>query len=358
MTERLENLRRNLEGAGCDAFVSLAPPMNQYLSGFLGTTSAVIVTETDSWFLCDFRYAEQAAAQVDGGFEVEEVDGDLLVRVGERLAEAGVKQAAFEPADMTVGQREAVEKAFDGALHSRPAVACALRRTKSADEIEKIAAAQQLTEGVLEDLIERVGPGTTERELAATVEFEFKRRGATGAAFDTIALFGARSSLPHGAPEDRPLGNGDIVLVDLGCRLDGYCSDMTRTFVCGDSAEPWFEEVYDLTLTAQQIAIEAIRPGITCRELDADARNLIHEAGYGDQFGHGLGHGVGIEVHEAPRVNKDSETVLTPGMVVTVEPGIYLPGKGGVRIEDLVVVTEDGCRNLTSAPKEFRVLSV
>jgi len=168
-------------------------------------------------------------------------------------------------------------------------------------------------------------------------------------------LFGSHSSLVHGEPGDRALGRGDIVLVDLGCRLRGYCSDLTRTCVYGTIPGEWFEEVYEVVLTAQQAALDVIRPGVSCGAVDAIARDLIRDAGYGERFGHGLGHGVGIEVHEEPRLHKTSHTILEEGMVVTVEPGVYLPELGGVRIEDLVVVTEGGCACLSGAPKELKV---
>ncbi|MBI5094193.1 MAG: aminopeptidase P family protein [Candidatus Hydrogenedentes bacterium] len=351
----LKALREGLAKAECDAFCSIAPPTNQYLAGFKGTTSAVIITKTHAVFLCDFRYTEQASQQVKG-YEIHEVAGSLPARVGEWLDKLGVKTAAFEPGYLTVADFESIQKNFEGALKPVSAIVSDLRQIKSPDEIERIRAASALAEGVLADLTAALDAGVTERDLAAEFEYEFKRRGASGASFDTIALFGPRSSLPHGAPGDTPLARGDIVLLDFGCRLDGYCSDLTRTFAFGTIPSPWFDEVYELTLTAQTIALEAIRPGKTGREVDAVARDLIAEAGFGPNFGHGLGHGVGIEIHEGPRLNKESDTVLVEGMVITVEPGIYVPGKGGVRIEDLVVVTKDGCELLSAAPKELKVL--
>jgi Xaa-Pro aminopeptidase len=355
MTDRITALRSRLEAAGCDAFLSLAPPSNQYLAGFTGTTSVIIITQKEAQFLCDFRYTEQAALEVSG-YAIEEMKGSLQTRAAERLAALGVATVAFEPGYMTVSERDAVAAAYSGALKPVSDIVSALRIRKSPGEIAKIRAAGELAEGVLADLVATVEPGTSERELAARFEFEFKSRGARGASFDTIALFGARSSLPHGQPGDTALETGDIVLLDFGCRLDGYCSDLTRTYAFGRIPAAWFEEVYDLTLTAQRMALEAIRPGMLCKDLDAVARSIIADAGHGAHFGHGLGHGVGIEIHEAPRLNPESQTVLEPGMIVTIEPGIYLPERGGVRIEDLVVVTQDGCENLSATPKELRIL--
>ena len=355
MTDRTQAVRRALARAECAAFFSLARSANQYLTGFLGSTSGVIVTETEALFLCDFRYVEQAARQVQG-YEVQEVRGNLTVRLGERLRDVAAASAAFEPACVTVDEFQTVEKTFQRTLKLVPGIVGDLRRVKSEEEIEKIRAASRLAEGVLSDLLETVGPGLTERELAARFEYEFKKRGASGASFDPVVLFGARSSLPHGEPGDKALAPGDIVLLDLGCRMAGYCSDLTRTYVYGTIPGAWFEEIYDLTLAAQKVALEAVRPGIGCREVDAAARDLISEAGHGEHFGHGVGHGVGIEIHEAPRLNPGSETVLEAGMVITIEPGVYVAERGGVRIEDLVVVTADGCAILTSAPKELKVL--
>jgi Xaa-Pro aminopeptidase len=257
---------------------------------------------------------------------------------------------------MKVSALRGVEKKYKGRTEPVEELVAGLKAVKESGEVEAIRAALALSEGILTDMLVRLEPGMPEREAAALFEYEFKRRGASGASFDTIALFGPRSSLPHGAPGDTPLEPGDTVLFDFGCRLNGYCSDLTRTCCFATIPGPWFAEVYDLTLTAQRLAIEAARPGMGCRELDSVARKLIADAGHGEHFGHGLGHGVGIEIHESPRLNPHSDTVLEPGMVVTVEPGIYLPGRGGVRIEDVIVITEDGCEVLSTFPKELRIL--
>lgn len=356
MSARIEALRARMAAADCDAFFSLAAPINQYLSGFTGSTSAVVVTPADAVFLCDFRYTEQAGTEV-ADLAVEQVAGPLAGNVGKRLSALGARRAAFEPDSLTVAQHRMTQAAFAGELVPCDDLVAALRRVKRPDEIARIRAASALAEGVLADLLGDLRPGVTESELAARFEYEFRVRGASGASFEPIALFGARSSLPHGAPGGRALQSGDIVLLDFGCRLDGYCSDLTRTYAFGTMPPPWFEEVYELVLAAQCAALEAVRPGMTCRDLDAVARDLIREAGHAERFGHGLGHGVGIEIHESPRLNPDSQTVLEPGMVVTIEPGVYLPERGGVRIEDLIVVTENGCDILSSTPKDIKVIA-
>ncbi len=355
MQPRIDRVRERLAGHGCDAFISMTPPVNQYLSGFRGTTSVLLITEQHALFLCDFRYTEQAQDQVSG-YDIRELSGRLLVRAGETVAEMGLSRVAFEPQYTTYGEIHALQQGAGDVFVPVDALASKLREVKEPGEIALIREASELAEGVLADLRPFIGEGVQERELAARFEYEFKKRGASGASFDTIALFGARSSLPHGEPGAAALQPEDTVLIDCGCRRAGYCSDLTRTYVFGRMPDVWFQNIYEVTLTAQRNALAAIRPGVTCREVDAAARDVITEAGFGEQFGHGLGHGVGVEVHEAPRLNPQSETLLEAGMVITVEPGVYLPGQGGVRIEDLVAVTSDGCDVLTRTPKELEIL--
>lgn len=354
--ERLEALRKNLAKVSCDAFVSLTPPTNQYLTGFRGTTSGVVVTESEALFLCDFRYTEQAGNQVSNSYKIREISGPFAERVSQQLAGSGAKRAAFEPAYTTVAELAELAMHFGGELAAQGSVVAPLRACKSPSEVVKIEAALQLSERVLHDITSSLTAGQTERSVAARFEHGFKEQGATKASFDTISLFGARPSLPHGEPGDQRLESGMGVLFDFGCILDGYCSDLTRCYAFGNIPGSWYEKIYNLVLEAQLQSIDAIRPGVLGREVDAVARGIIADGGHGDHFGHGLGHGVGIEIHEGPRLNPESETPLQPGMIVTVEPGIYVPGQGGVRIEDVVVVTEDGCRVLSSAPKALEVI--
>jgi len=355
MTERLAALRSELAVHDCDGFVSFSPPANEYLTGFRGSTSAVLVTANAAQFLCDFRYTEQAGEQVVG-FAVEEVQGTIETRAGERMASLGARRIAVEPGTLTLAQSMTFEAAFGAPIVPVKGLGLDARQVKSPGEREKLRASTALAEAALSAVLPLLQAGITEAEFAAQLEFEFKKRGALGPSFPPIALFGSRSSLPHGVPGNKALERGDIVLIDLGCIRESYCSDLTRTFVFGNIPGTWFEDIYHVTLTAQLAALDAIRPGVPCREVDAVARGIISDAGYGSYFGHGLGHGVGLEIHEAPRLNQHSEAVLESGMAVTVEPGIYLPGQGGVRIEDLVLVTDSGCEILTRLPKELKVL--
>lgn len=356
MQPRIDALRAALRAENCDAWFSFSAPANEYLTGFRGSASGLVVTQDRCDFYCDFRYTEQARETVTVA-DIEETNTGLEKRVGERLKELGLKRAAFDSGVLTVDQRIAVAAASgDTELVTASRLMAALRQVKDPTEIAKVRAANDLAEGVLADLLPELKVGIAEREFAARMEFEFKRRGASAVSFSPIVLFGTRSSLPHGVPSAKTLEVGDIVLLDFGCIVDSYCSDLTRTFVFGTIPGAWFETIYGVTLRAQLAALDAIQPGVRCADVDRIARDIIAEAGYGDYFGHGLGHGVGLEIHEAPRLNRLSEAVLEPGMVVTVEPGIYLPGQGGVRIEDIVAVTESGCDVLSKTPKELKVL--
>ncbi len=359
MKQRLDALRGRVTAAGCDGFVSVHPPANQYLSGFMTSldhiSSVIVVTPDEAHFLCDSRYTEQAQHQVKD-LQITQITGDQMQRGGELLKKLNLKRVAFDPNGHTVAEHSRLEAAFGAELVPKDSLVSDLRIRKETAESDAVRAASQLAEGVLRDVLPELREGIAERDVAAKIEYEFKRRGASGTSFNSIVLFGANSSLPHGVPGERKLELGDIVLIDMGCRRDGYCSDLTRTFVFSSIPGPWFEEIYALTRRAQQAALDAIRPGVTGREVDAAARGIIAGGGHGDRFGHGLGHGVGIEIHEEPRLNMRSDTVLEAGMVVTVEPGIYLPDRGGVRIEDLVLVTETGCEVFTKTPKELKVL--
>ena len=355
MIERIKGIRAGLSEAECEAFLSFHPPTNQYLANFTGTTSCIIITAEDALFLCDFRYTEQAERTVRD-YAVHEVPGDLIERAAERLNSLGVKRVAFEPANLTVAQHDSVGETFEGELVGAPRIVTELRERKSAEEIERIRAASELKEATVMPLIENLQEGVRESDLAAEIEYALRKAGASGVSFPPIVAFGEGSSLPHYSPGARALKKGDIILIDCGCVLNGYCSDWTRSFCFGNIPGSWFEEIYAVTLDAQRAGLAACRPGASCREVDAAARNIIQDAGHGDHFGHGLGHGLGIEVHESPRLNPTSSATLAPGMVVTVEPGIYLAGQGGVRIEDLVAITENGHEVLTRVPKELRVL--
>jgi len=356
MNSRIDKLRRNHLRRLVDGFMSFDAATNRYLSGFSGSTSAVLITRKSAIFFTDFRYRIQSAEEVSG-FEVKETPRSLVMTLAREAQRLGVTRLAFEPTRLIFKvyrdiQRRHPEVEFavtDGWIES-------LREVKDAAEIGVIREATSIAEKAYLDVLTRLKEGIREREVAAELEYMMKRYGAEAPAFESIVLFGERSALPHGRPGDRRLRNGDIVLIDFGARYKGYNCDLTRTIMFGKIPSKAVATVYDTVLAAQSAAIESLRPGIRTNELDAVARRLIEHNGYGDAFGHGLGHGVGLEVHERPSVSKRDRHSLAERMVLTIEPGIYLPKIGGVRIEDTVVVTADGCEVLSNIPKQLTVL--
>jgi len=329
----------------------------RYLTGYTGSNGiAVIGGEELRRFVTDFRYVTQAAEQVDG-YERVVGESDLLEQVAPALPDGPVR-LGFDDAQLSVRTHarlrellpERVELFAAGGLVEQ------LRLVKDEQEIERIRAAALLADGALQRVLEDGLAGRTERDVALALEHEMQRLGAQRASFDTIVAAGAHGALPHASPRDVEIPAGTLVVIDWGAELDGYCSDCTRTFATGEPGER-AREVYELVRRAQLAGLDAVGPGRSARAADAAAREPIAAAGRGDQFGHGLGHGVGVEIHEAPRLSRTSTATLAAGNVVTVEPGVYLPGELGVRIEDLVAVTDDGRDVLSTLPKELQVIA-
>jgi Xaa-Pro aminopeptidase len=325
----------------------------RYLTGFTGTNGACIVGRDERLFLTDFRYVEQAADQVRG-FEPVRAERDLLGDLAKRLS----GRVGFEDAHLSVqAHRKLLEAVGAGVeLVAAGGVVEELREVKDEHELEAVAEAARLADAVYEYLQERGLAGRTEREVALDLEREMRERGAEDPAFPVIVAGAEHGARPHAEPREVEIPRDTLVVVDMGARLDGYCSDCTRTLATGEATETAVE-VYDLVREAQREALGAVRAGVACRDPDGVARQLIEEAGHGERFGHGLGHGVGLEVHEGPRLAKTADGELRAGNVVTVEPAVYLPGEFGVRIEDLVVVTDDGCEVLTGFPKSLVTLA-
>jgi Xaa-Pro aminopeptidase len=324
----------------------------RYLSGFTGTNGACLIGREERIFFTDFRYTERAEREVGEEWERPEAERELVPQIAARMQ----GKVGFEDAKLSVRQLARLEAATGEDVDLVPAgdLVERLRAVKEPEEIERMSAASELADSAFQWTIERGLAGHTEREVARACEARIRELGAEPS-FPPIIAAGENGALPHAEPGDREIGPGELVVFDMGAELDGYCSDGTRTFATGDPGEE-AREVYDLVLAAQLAALAAIRVGASGKEVDAVAREMIAEAGHGDHFGHGLGHGVGLEVHESPRLATTSEDELREGNVVTVEPGIYLPGRFGVRIEDLVVVTGDGYRNLSGTSKELTVL--
>jgi Xaa-Pro aminopeptidase len=323
----------------------------RYLTGFTGTNGACIHAPDIRAFLTDFRYTERAAEEVEG-WEVVTISDDWLGGIAERLA----GRVGFEDDHVSVRTLERLRsKLPDGVeLVAAGGAVESLRSVKDELEIAAIAAASELADEVFRWSLERGMAGRSEREVARAAEARIRELGGEPS-FPTIVAAGPNGALPHAEPGERPIAAGELVVFDMGAQLEGYCSDGTRTFATGEPDEG-AREVYELVLEAQAEALGAITAGIGGEELDEVARKAIEAAGHGERFGHGLGHGVGLEIHEAPRVSHRSEDVLRAGEVVTIEPGVYLPGEFGIRIEDLVVVTEDGHRNLSGVAKELQVV--
>uniref|UniRef100_UPI0038CBF7B4 M24 family metallopeptidase n=1 Tax=Anaerosolibacter carboniphilus TaxID=1417629 RepID=UPI0038CBF7B4 len=345
---RLTRFRELLREKNIDGAIIYKLENRRYLSGFTGSSGYVVITLNSAYFITDFRYVEQASRQC-AGFEVLEHTNQKPLHT--ILTGFNINTMGFEDDFVTYAQyKEFSDKLehtkmvpLEGALNN-------LRKIKYEEEIAKIERAAQIADSAFDHILKFIKIGMKETEVALELENFMKKQGASGLSFDSIVASGIRSSLPHGVASDKIIEEGDFVTLDFGCIYEGYCSDMTRTIVIGKASEKQ-KEIYSIVLDAQLKALEAIKPGVTGVEVDKIARDIITEKGYGDYFGHGLGHGVGLEIHESPRLSPLGHDTLKPGMIVTDEPGIYLPGFGGVRIEDLVVVTETGYRTLSKSPK-------
>jgi Xaa-Pro aminopeptidase len=334
--------------SGPDAMANL-----RWLTGFTGTSGLAIVGPHERTFLTDFRYTERAARELSKDFDRATVDRELLGDVAKRLR----GQVGYDEAQTSVKSLRKLEDEVPAGteLVAAGGLVERLRRHKDPEELERIAEAARLADAAYEWVYERGVVGRTEREVMLGAHQRMRELGADDPSFPAIVAAGENSALPHHDSSDREVGAGEVLLIDMGARLDGYCSDCTRTVITGE-VEDEVREVYELVRHAQRAGLEAIRAGVGAREADAAARDVIEAAGQGERFGHGLGHGVGLEVHETPRLSRKSDQTLEPGDVVTVEPGVYLPNRFGIRIEDLVTVTDDGCRNLSRVPKELRVV--
>jgi Xaa-Pro aminopeptidase len=327
----------------------------RYLCGFTGTDGVLLVWQDSKLFLTDSRYVNQAREQV-GPTEVREYQVKLE-GVTEVLISAGVKRVGFEADFLSYAQVEQLRKHSDGRLEwvALGKAIQRLRSRKTAAEADHLAAAAQLAAQAFQSIVCKIRPGQTEAQLARDLEVALLQAGGEEKAFDFIIASGARGAMPHGVASSKQLIEGELVTIDYGVRLNGYYSDETVTLALGNISSK-MREIFDIVLSAHDLAIDRLRPGMKLTELDACARDYIAAKGYGDYFGHGLGHGVGLEVHEFPSVSPRSEDVVEEGMVLTIEPGIYLPGEGGARIEDMIYVTADGGRILTELPKHYRNL--
>ncbi|MDO4565847.1 MAG: Xaa-Pro peptidase family protein [Oscillospiraceae bacterium] len=352
---RIEKLREKLP-EGWQAALIQEGYNRAYLTRFESSAGWLLVTPASAWLLVDFRYYEMAREKAEGA-EVLLVS-EAYEKLGEFFKEEGVSRLMIENT-VSIAGLASLKKAFpelkldcDSALSD---AISGLRMIKDESEIASIKAAQAITDAAFSHICTLIKPGMTELEVAAELEYFMRRNGADAFAFETICVSGARSSMPHGKPTDKKIENGDFLTMDYGALKCGYCSDMTRTVMVGEpSAEQ--REVYELVLRAHLESMAAAKPGARCSDIDKIARDIIYSAGYEGCFGHGLGHSLGREIHEDPRFSQSCATLLEPGMVMTVEPGVYLAGKFGVRIENMIAITESGYENLTNSPRELVVL--
>ncbi len=353
----IAKIQAALKTHGLDAVLLTSSVNQRYATGFDFTDGAVVVGLGDARLLTDSRYVE-AAEKANTGAQVRcTAPGTTLnALISQALADAGARRVGIEAERLSL----AAFRRYEGLLPLMELIACdeiftQLRASKTPEELASMRAAQAIAERALEDILGLLRPGLTEREVAAELTYRMLRYGGEGNSFPPIVVTGANSSMPHGVPGDTVIQKGDFVTMDFGTIKDGYCSDMTRTVAIGSATEE-MRTVYQVVLEAQLAGIAAARAGIPGRDVDAAARAVIEKAGYGPYFGHGFGHSLGLEIHEPPNFNPSGETLLPVGAVVSAEPGIYLPGRFGVRIEDVVVLTTDGCEILTKAPKELLIL--
>lgn len=327
-----------------------------YLSGFRGTSGFLVITHKKRFLFTDFRYIEQAESQTES-FEVIAVkDEKMSAALKKVVDDQKIKKLGFEEEHVSYEcYGEMREKLHGTDLIPLKDVIENLRAVKDADEIEKIKQAVSIADRAFEHVADMIVPGMKEREIAAEIEYFMKKNGAGGSSFETIVASGVRSSLPHGTSTDKIIESGDTVVLDFGAVFEGYCSDMTRT-VFMEKADRRLLDLYAIVLEAQLAAINGIRSGMIGRDVDKISRDIIAKYGYGDYFGHGLGHGVGLDIHEKPRLSPTSDMVIRNGMVFTVEPGVYMPGLGGIRIEDTVMLENNNVHVLTRSGKDLMVI--
>ncbi|MGE6629353.1 M24 family metallopeptidase [Bacillus sp. NPDC077027] len=352
---KLDKLRKLLADLEIDGLVITSSFNLQYMTGFTGSSGLAVVSKDRATFITDFRYTEQAKDQVKG-YDITQHKGSIVETAAQTAKDFGVKRLGFEQNHMTFAVYEQYREKMSG-IELVPVSDSVekLRLIKSSEEIKILEEAAKIADRAFDHILTYIKPGLTEISVMNELEFFMRKEGAEGSSFDMIVASGVRSSLPHGRASEKVIESGDMVTLDFGAYFKGYCSDMTRTIAVGQPSDK-MKEIYHIVLEAEIAGVDQIKPGLTGREADRITRDIIEKYGYGQYFGHSTGHGLGMEVHEAPSLSSRSDTVLEEGMVVTVEPGIYLPDVGGVRIEDDIVLTADGNKRLTHSPKELIIL--
>ncbi|MER1956561.1 MAG: Xaa-Pro peptidase family protein [Solibacillus sp.] len=351
---KLAKLRQALIDNHVDAILITNEYNRRYMTGFTGTAGVAIVSQKDAVFITDFRYTEQAAEQVKD-FRIEQHKGTIFEEVAKQVASMGVKTLAFEKDAMHYGTYEVYKSAVKADFVPLSGLIEKIRLIKSQEEINIIKVACEIADNAFTHILNFIKPGITELDVSNELEFFMRKQGATSSSFDIIVASGLRSALPHGVATKKIIETGDFVTLDFGAYYNGYISDITRTVAVGQPSEK-LVEMYNAVLESQLLALEKVGPGMTGAEADAVSRDYLKSKGLGEAFGHSLGHGIGLEVHEGPGLNFRSEVVLEPNMTVTIEPGAYIPGVGGVRIEDDILITETGNEILNHSDKKLIIL--
>ncbi len=354
---RFDKIAAKLSQYDLDAMMITSAPNRLYATGFPSSAGLALVTKDGSYFFTDSRYIEAASKRITGG-EVRETNREnpLSKLVSELIERHGIKRLGFEEQYMTVSELENTwKKKLACELIGATALLTELRSVKDEEEVRLLISAQRIAERALQDVLDFIKVGRTEKEISAFLQYKMLSYGSERNSFSPIVVSGANSSLPHGVPTDKAVEAGDFLTMDFGCVLNGYCSDMTRTVAVGHVTEE-MDKVYHTVLNAQLAGIATAKAGVTGRAVHEAAAKVIADAGYGAYFGHGFGHGLGVEVHEQPGANLNNDKPLPVGAVISAEPGIYIPGKFGVRIEDVLVIEENGCRDIMEAPKKLLIL--
>lgn len=352
--DRLNRVKDKFKDFEIDGLLITSSQNRRYMTHFTGTAGIVLISLKESKLITDFRYIEQASNQVKF-FDVIQHKGLIYEEVARQVKALGIKKLGFEQDHLTFGTYKLYEKVIPAEMIPTSGIIEKLRLIKTEEELHILKEATKIADTAFEHIVNFIKPGLTELDVSNELEFFMRKQGATSSSFDIIVASGYRSALPHGVATDKVIKTGELVTLDFGAYYKGYCSDITRTIAVGKISDE-LKHVYDVVLQAQLRGMSGIKPGMTGKQADALTREYISEQGFGDLFGHSTGHGIGLDVHEGPALSMKSETVLEPGMVVTVEPGIYIKGQGGVRIEDDTVITKNGNESLSYSTKELLIL--
>jgi Xaa-Pro aminopeptidase len=355
LRKRLETIRSKIKENEIDGILITKRENYTYLSGFTGSSAYLVITSDSADLITDFRYIEQATKQAPL-FNIIKYKGNVAIEINNALKRNNVEKLGFESIDLTYDKYEDYSSKFEvKELIPLKNIIESIRMIKDSEELQFIKKAVEIADGAFLNVLPLIKPGILETEVSAEIEYFMKKQGAQGSSFQTIVASGARSAMPHGVASNKEIKNGDVIIMDYGAIYQGYCSDITRTIFLGKPDEK-MTKIYDIVLRAQKEALNGAHKGLKGREIDSIAREIINNSGYEKNFGHGLGHGVGLEIHEEPRFAPSDDNTMENGMVVTVEPGIYVEGYGGVRIEDMIVIKDDQPEILTRATRELIVL--